>query len=153
MVKQFKKGEGTRLSNNFTSSDFDCKCTNAGCNYTLVDTDLVDGLDALSDLFAKLNIHSGFRCTVHNAQVAGKPGSMHLVGKAADISSHFADPREMFYAADKIKIFHEGGMGIYYNFIHVDCRGYRSRWNEDFLKSDLKQGAIQWVDNLESSNQ
>lgn len=109
--------------------DFDCKCTNATCRHLYIDTDLVLGLDLLHDLFPQITINSGFRCTAHNKAVGGKAGSFHLLGKAADIRSQFADPTELYYAADKLSVFNQGGVGIYTNFIHVDVRGYRSRWN------------------------
>ncbi len=128
MVKKYPKGVATQLTDNFFTKDFDCKCHHPFCTYTLVDTDLVESLDELCDKFGKISINSGFRCSVHNHEVGGKPGSVHMQGKAADVKSVFASVTEIYYAAVKIQNFLDGGIGIYSNFIHLDVRGYRARW-------------------------
>lgn len=128
MVKKYPKAIAAELTKNFLSTDFDCKCTHKFCTYTLVDTDLVDGLEELCDKFAKIDINSGYRCSVHNAEVMGKLGSQHLLGKAADVHTIFASVMEIYYCASKISHFECGGIGLYSNFLHLDVRGHKARW-------------------------
>lgn len=128
MVKKYVKAEAVQLTDNFFSTDFDCKCHHPFCTYTLIDTDLVDSLDVLADKFGSIEITSGFRCSVHNNEVGGKPGSQHLQGKAVDIKTIFASLNELYFTAVKIENFLNGGVGVYNNFIHLDVRGYKARW-------------------------
>jgi zinc D-Ala-D-Ala carboxypeptidase len=75
-----------------------------------------------------VRVTSGFRCTAHNRAVGGKPGSIHLLGKAADVVALKVKPSTVAFAAESIRAFANGGLGRYDTFTHVDVRGYRSRW-------------------------
>jgi len=84
---------------------------------------------ALGD--APIHINDSYRSPAHNAAVGGKSGSMHLVGKAADITcagftpSQVKDTIESLIAEGKIM---EGGVGLYDDFVHYDIRGTKARW-------------------------
>lgn len=124
MIKEYKKGVDEKLSEHFSSAEFDCHCKYPECQITYIDTDLVDYLERKRKQFDKpIKLTNGFRCVRHNKEVGGKIGSFHLVGKAADIvflDSSIVKAAYLFQDAD--------GLGIYSNFIHVDVRGYKSRW-------------------------
>jgi uncharacterized protein YcbK (DUF882 family) len=116
-----------RLSKDFTSEEFACRC----CGVTSVDPKLVAALQQMRDMVGvPIHINSGYRCPKHNAQVGGTKGSMHLFGKAADIVIQGYNVRGMLDAAYKIQDFLDGGIGIYpqEGFIHVDVRGHSARW-------------------------
>ena len=135
MVQTFEKGVKQFLGANreWLSSDFDCHCKYPDCTTTLIDTDLIAGLDSLSDILGKPNIDCGFRCAKHNAEVGGVPDSQHLLGKAADVSSPFSKPNEIAAAGERIEVFADGGIGLYSNFVHLDVRGHRARWGKEIL--------------------
>ena len=87
---------------------------------------LLDGLERTRGHFlSPIVITSGYRCKIHNAHVGGKPRSYHLRGWAADI-------KVVGYSALTVQNWlddwWEGGMGSYDTFTHMDCRGYRARW-------------------------
>ena len=127
MIITIPKWDVIQLSEHFWSYEFRCRCRYQGCNHTYYDTDLIAYLERKrKELGGKpFIITSGYRCAQYNLRKKGKAGSLHLVGKAADfyvpnenmikLASHFED-------AD--------GLGKYpkRNFIHVDVRGYKSRW-------------------------
>ena len=86
MIKEFKKGHEILLSDNFKSTEFDCKCNYPECEITYIETDLVDKLEEKRKQFDRcIFINSGFRCIRHNHEIGGAAGSYHLTGRAADI--------------------------------------------------------------------
>jgi uncharacterized protein YcbK (DUF882 family) len=83
------------LTENVSDFEFQCKCTNANCNYkhdALADFRLVVALqDVVNYIKNKykqqkviLIITSGNRCIAHNAKVGGLPDSKHTKALAAD---------------------------------------------------------------------
>lgn len=127
MIKEFRKNEDTQLSDHFNSLEFDCHCDYPTCRVTYIESDLIDYLEKKRALFAPhpIKIMSGFRCVAHNNNIGGKLGSIHLVGKAADIQipgHNMIDLAHHFEDAD--------GLGRYpgRHFLHVDLRGYKARW-------------------------
>ena len=129
MVIDYGKKDVVPLSEHFDSVAFNCPCNDPGCNHTLVDSDLVEDLEKLYALVGEIWVSSGFRCQRHNRLVGGKPGSLHLVGKAADIQSPAVKPATVSEIAEAhIPRFKSGGIGLAKNFVHLDVRGYRSRW-------------------------
>lgn len=134
MIQEYGKGLDIKLSPNFSTSEFDCKCDLPSCTYTLVDSDLIDALELLrAKVDAPIQVKwagggSGYRCSAHNKAVRGKPGSLHLVGKAADIRCIKLSTQALFQIADQLDYFKHGGLGIGFTFLHTDTRGYKSRW-------------------------
>jgi hypothetical protein len=87
MVKSYAKGTAAKLSNNFKSTEFDCKCKYSDCKKTLIDLDGVECLQKARDLVGKpITINSGFRCKTHNKKVGGVSSSLHLKGTAFDLA-------------------------------------------------------------------
>ena len=136
-----------QLSKNFNSSEFDCKggneC-NCGGQGDKMDMRLIRLLEQLRYNCGgwPLYINSGYRCPIHNANVAGHAdNSQHKYWRAADIEVPQAMSFEEFaWYVDNCKT-KDGlmfdGIGKYPpdrgNFIHVDireggrCGGYY-RW-------------------------
>lgn len=126
MNEEHAKGVPVQVSKHYQSISFDCHCHFDTCKVTYLDTDLLDYLEKKSDLFlAPIRIISGFRCVQHNRDVGGKIGSIHLIGKAADIQIHGYD---MIKIADQFE--DSWGLGRYpgRHFLHCDVRGYKARW-------------------------
>lgn len=124
MIKEYPKESTEKLSENFSVNEFKCKCNSVTCTTTLVDTDLIDGLQEKRTKWGKpIKIMSGYRCSSHNKAVRGKPGSLHLTGKAADIIVKNMPVKDV---ADDCEDF--DGLGRYSSFTHVDVRGYKARW-------------------------
>jgi uncharacterized protein YcbK (DUF882 family) len=92
---------------------------------------LVQGLEELRRIVKKpLVIKSGFRCNVHNARVGGVDGSVHTLGIAADVETPAGVTDEQFAKmAERVRVFRDGGIGIYDGRIHVDTRGEKARWD------------------------
>lgn len=82
MLKLFYKGN-TRLSQNFTSKEFECSC----CGYALIDTELVTLLERVRSIVAKpIGLARGYSCPRHNTTINGSAVlSRHLMGMAADL--------------------------------------------------------------------
>lgn len=148
MVKEFKKGENTALSQNFTTREFDCKGKGC-CEKTLIDTDLVSALQQIRAHFGKaVIINSGFRCEKHNSAVGGARSSLHKKGQAADIQVKTVEPIEVARYAESIGV---KGIGLYYWGCHIDTREYKCFWYSDnespretFLESSAKISVLEW---------
>jgi len=124
MIRQYIKGADIKLSPHFHLKEFDCHCTRKECTITYVDDELIHYLEKKRSIWHEpITVVSGFRCTDHNREVGGKPGSYHLTGKAADIRVLGVKPGEVADACEDA-----GGLGRYSNFTHCDLRGYRARW-------------------------
>lgn len=112
------------LSENFSRHEFACHC---GCGGDTIDWETLELVERIRAFYgAPITINSGWRCAAHNAAVGGAPASQHLVGRAADIVVEGVSPEEVYEMLDPI---HEGGLGRYDTFTHVDTRGYRARWS------------------------
>lgn len=130
MIREYPKGQSLQLSPHFNINEFHCHCNYPECRVTYLDSDLIEYLEKKRTQIGKpFKVNSGFRCEKHNRDVGGKPrtkkskGSEHMRGLAADIVVKGEDMRklaDLFEDAD--------GLGRYSNFVHVDVRGYKSRW-------------------------
>ena len=127
-IKTYKRGASTRLSENFTATEFDCDGTGC-CKETLIDEKLVQILQQIRDHFGKPigGSHlTAYRCPVHNEKVANAAkGSLHTKGMAADISIEGVKPAEIAKYAESIGVL---GIGLYDDFVHIDSRDYKSFW-------------------------
>lgn len=124
-VKTYKKTDKSKLSENFSVSEFVCKGSGC-CSTALIDDKLVDYLQRIRDHFgAKITITSGYRCATHNARVGGASGSRHRKGQAADTQVEGVAPLEVAQYAESIGI---KGIGLYDNFVHIDTRAAKSFW-------------------------
>ena len=126
----YKKGQKTKLSENFNSLEFDCHGSGC-CSETIINPKLVEYVQKIRDHFGKsITITSGYRCPVHNKRIGGATGSRHSKGDAADIVVAGVAPREVAKYAESIGI---KGIGLYEtnadgHFTHVDTRDVKSFW-------------------------
>lgn len=114
------------LSPHFTEWEFCCHhCGELPAEG--IDTDLLVVLEDVRTHFGgkPVTVNSGYRCPDHNASVGGVEDSQHVEGKAADITVADTSPTEVHAYLDSR---HEGGLGLYSTFVHIDVRGYRARW-------------------------
>lgn len=119
-----------RLSIHFDWTEFRCRGESC-CGHTMVaDPRLVAGLEEVRGILnstgsrgeVKLHIDSGFRCIVHNAEVDGTSGSYHTHGMAADVRPEGCTALALAAAARRVRVFAEGGIGVYNGFVHLDVR-------------------------------
>lgn len=126
----YKKGQKTKLSENFNSLEFDCHGSGC-CSETIINPKLVEYVQKIRDHFGKsITVTSGYRCPVHNKRIGGATGSRHSKGDAADIVVSGVAPREVAKYAESIGI---KGIGLYEtnadgHFTHVDTRDVKSFW-------------------------
>jgi len=112
-----------QVSKNFKLKEFQCK---DGNHQVRLDSQLLKKLQELRDRIGKpIIINSGYRTKEYNKLIGGSPNSQHLLGRAADISMTNMNPREVARVAEEIGF---GGIGIYRDFLHVDVRKVRARW-------------------------
>lgn len=124
-IKSYNKGQANKLSDNFTSREFDCH-GNGCCYYTQIDSKLVDYLQKIRNYFDKpLRINSGYRCPSHNSRVGGSSKSVHMNGGAADIRVEGVSPIEVARYAEYLGML---GIGVYNSFTHVDTRQSKYFW-------------------------
>ena len=120
------------LTKYFSYAEFACKGVGCCGETAVADSKLIAGLEQLRKLAkSPLIINSGFRCKTHNARIGGASNSVHTYGMAADVKTPVGMSDEQFYKlAEKVKVFRDGGMGIYNGRIHVDVRGTKARWDK-----------------------
>lgn len=125
-VKTYKKGDTTKLSENFSVYEFSCNGKGC-CSETPIDDNLVKYLQMIRDHFgAEVKISCGHRCATYNAKVknAAKK-SKHIDGLAADIKVVGVKPIEVAKYAESIGV---KGIGHYDTFVHIDTRTKKSFW-------------------------
>lgn len=119
-----------KLSNNFSSKEFRCRCTM--CEHSVAYVPCIGLLMVLEDVrvhFGKtVTITSAYRCVAHNTAVGGGKYSKHLLGIAADIVVDQVDPSEVYKFISELHYAHLLGLGSYDTFTHVDTRGSKARW-------------------------
>lgn len=126
----YKKGQKTKLSTHFDSTEFDCH-GNGCCSETIVNPKLVEYVQKIRDHFGKsITVTSGYRCATHNKNIGGATGSRHSKGDAADIVVSGVTPAEVAKYAESIGI---KGIGLYEtnadgHFTHIDTRDVKAFW-------------------------
>lgn len=130
-IRQFKKGVKTKLTKNFSSTEFDSKGGHPDEEWTLIDLDHVKKLQQLRDVLkTTCIINSGFRSPTHNKEVGGVTNSRHTKGDATDVVFRGIPPEDVAKAAEALGF---NGIGRYDTFTHLDSRpGAPARW--DFRK-------------------
>lgn len=85
MIKSYNYNSVVRLSDNFVTSEFRCKCGKP--HSTLISTELVNGLQQLINVLgaSKAIVTSGYRCPEHDKAVGGNGKGQHTLGRAADV--------------------------------------------------------------------
>lgn len=135
-----------RLAANFTVREFAC---NDGSDKVLVDNNLVTLLQKIRNHFGtSVTITSAYRTTSYNKLVGGASSSQHLRGTAADIVVSGVSPLEVAKYCEFLMP-NGGGIGRYNNFVHVDVRSARARW-EDFGTEKAVSGFYGYVEKIQS---
>ena len=110
----------------FTVSEFAC---HDGSDQVLVDEALVTILQQIRDHFqVPVTINSGYRTKVYNRSIGSGDGSQHVLGTAADIVVRDVPPLLVAQYAEHLMP-SRGGIGLYGDFVHVDVRPARARWD------------------------
>ena len=126
-----------KLTDNFSKSEFNCKC---GCE---MPNDVLDNIKLLAIQLQTIReyvgqpikINSAYRCELHNSIIGGVKTSQHILGKASDITINTFTPDEVVDVIENLLInemlgsFYIGGLGRYNTFTHLDIRDYKARWD------------------------
>ena len=115
-----------QISQNFTRSEFACKC---GCGFDTVDHELIQLLEKVRAHFNQpVRINSGCRCATHNTNIGGSKNSQHLYGRAADITVDHNRAADVYAYLETLN---PAGLGLYSNWVHVDTRSNaNARWDK-----------------------
>jgi uncharacterized protein YcbK (DUF882 family) len=127
-IKAYSKAKdgNKKLSANFKVREFACM---DGSDPIFIDSDLVDILQKIRTHFGQpVSISSAYRTPGRNRAIGGATYSQHLYGLAADIRVKGVSPKTVAAYAEKLMP-KKGGIGTYQNFVHVDVRSERARWN------------------------
>lgn len=109
-----------KLTKNFDSTEFACKCGKCDGNVTI---EFARKMQLLRDTCGhKLPITSGYRCAEHNKKVGGALDSRHIYGDAADISTAAFTGRQYCELIGHALDCGFTGIGLGVGFIHVDTR-------------------------------
>ena len=137
-VKPYLYSTNLRLSSNFVTSEFRCKCGKA--HSTLISTELVNGLQRLVDVLgaSKAIITSGYRCPAHDRAVGGNGAGQHTKGKAADVIFYDKQGKAISSKVVSCKAQDLGFGGIAnidssYQYTHLDIRT-SGKWYGDETK-------------------
>jgi uncharacterized protein YcbK (DUF882 family) len=121
-----QNNKNERLSPNFVSDEFKCKC--GKCPSSFISEELIEELEYIRTYFnAPVKINSGYRCPQHNSAIGGASKSQHMFGRAADIDILGVSP-------DKVQEYllnrhpDKFGIGSYKTFTHIDVRDNKARW-------------------------
>jgi len=85
-----------------------------------------------------ITITSGYRTCAYNCTLSGSASqSRHLCGQAADIQVAGYTPEQVFCTIERLireGRMHNGGMGMYPNFVHYDVRANPARWPRERIR-------------------
>ena len=122
------KGQKIKLSPNFSTIEFQCRCTYASCKVQTLDMALVTKLQFIRDeLKVSISPTSAYRCSKKQAdlsqdpRVETVPNSSHMQGIACDFTT-----KDLRKAADLANTYFDA-VGVSPSFIHVDLRSDKKR--------------------------
>lgn len=114
------------ISKNFYRSEHACNC---GCGFDTVDVELNHILQVdLRDYYNKKVTIQGNRCPYWNDHEDGSDDSQHMEAKAADTVVEGVSPLAVYTYLDR-KYPDKYGLGLYDDFVHIDPRPDKARWN------------------------
>ncbi len=114
------------VSPHFTREEFECSC---GCGFSTVDVETVVVLEAVRVHFGKpVYVTSAARCPTYNRSIGSTDTSQHTLGRAVDFHID-VDLHRVYDFIDKLYP-ERLGLGIYTDFIHVDSRDSKARWDK-----------------------
>lgn len=124
------RGVNVQLSKNLWSSEIMCQGVGC-CNESIISKRVVDSFQRVRDIYGgPITIGdsggSGYRCPIHNAEVGGASGSLHMTGNALDL--HASNTSRLLWAVEQVVT--DGEIGIYSWGIHMGVwsRGYVNRF-------------------------
>ena len=122
-----------KLTKNFSKHEFDCKDGSEMPSEVLENVkELAENLQIIRDLVCQpISINSAYRNPIYNKQIGGASRSLHLVGKASDITIQGMTPKEVHTLLSELMedgTISQGGLGLYNTFVHYDIRKTRARW-------------------------
>ena len=95
-----------------------------------MDEKLIQALDSIRSAWGDpIRINSGFRTVTHNEKIGGVRDSQHTKHKAADIHITDQDMGDFIEKMFDDLMDGKGGIGRYNNFIHLDSRDTKARWD------------------------
>lgn len=111
----------------FKEKEFACNGLNCCGGTNAIDICLVGALDVIREhLGVPIIVTSGFRCVVHNRAVGGAIRSLHIRGRAADVTCHvFMDLQNVYWLAqhllydDGVQVFEQAILYEHHNFVHL----------------------------------
>lgn len=113
----------------FHVDELKCKCQKYCEGEYYHHPEFLDALERFRKaLGAPVIINSARRCVGHNKAVGGATQSQHMLSVAVDIKIAPHTRKALWNAAAKAG-FTEHGMGFGANFLHLDWRAGRSRWD------------------------
>lgn len=126
------KGVKVRLSKDFLSTEFACKCDRASCKEVKIHPRQVAACQLLrDDLDMPVYVNSGHRCAAHNAETPdASPTSLHVLGLAADLHCPGVSADRMASLCEKRANY--GEIGKYNYGIHLGAYrldGGHTRWD------------------------
>lgn len=128
-----------RLTKNFSSEEFDCKC---GCD---MPEDVLENIQELSEnlqiirdyIDEPISVNSGYRCLTHNRNIGSTDKSQHVLGKASDIVAKSYSSEEIYKIVQDLKLnpfldkpLEINGVGLYDTFTHLDIRDKLAFWDK-----------------------
>lgn len=119
---------GFKVSEHFSLDEFRPK--SSAYDGVRCHPELVKALEKIRVRVGKVvHVTSGYRPPAYNRSVGGVSNSQHLDGLAADIYVDDMSTSALHAICESV-IGNGGGVGYYptQRFVHVDVRGYRSRW-------------------------
>lgn len=130
------RGTWARLSDRFTTREFECQCANASCQVQRLNVKIIHKLQIIREaLGAPIKVTSGYRCKAHQKALESTPGietvsvSQHVLGNAADISVDKSLFTKLLMLAESNFL----AVGIGKSFLHVDLRGPKvRRWSYSY---------------------
>lgn len=115
-----------KVSEHFRAGEFACTEEDA----IFIDEELVRILEQVRQHFGRpVIITSGYRNKAHNLKVGGVTDSMHKLGMAADFRVMGTEATEVYDYLNQ-QYPYTLGIGKYPNWVHLDTRFKKSRWEK-----------------------
>ena len=114
-----------KITEHFSWSEAACRC----CGRIHSVEAVQESAEMMEDIrvilgHVPIKVYSWCRCPSWNVAVGGASDSFHMKGVAVDFVTKALSPRRV---QAKLKD-HDGGLGRYPGFVHVDC-GPKRRWS------------------------
>lgn len=131
-MQVFKKNENKKLTRNFVSKEFECRCLK-DCGNQYVSEELLNRLQSVRDeMGCPITVTSGFRCREHQEHLRGSgiktaTGiSTHELGIAVDVQVAPSKMDKLYSILEK----YFKSIGVARTFFHVDLRNDKEkrRW-------------------------